>query len=235
MTRSIPILILSLAVAAQVAAASVLSADLEGMTVGQPVGTGGAALGEPVDNYNCVSTIRDAPFPTICLELDDETDFGTGGVTFEFLDSVEPHDGVLEISVQLWFAEMDDYYVYVREQGGASDSFNTLYFHDDGDITANDEAGVLGNIGTFETGRAMELRITHFLELGTYDLWWDGERVVEQRAHGVSEGGIGGVLMGIDHDTDLDGLLYVDDLLVTHGPMAPNETDSWGGVKSTWR
>ncbi len=67
---------LLLLAAAPTSADTLLSADFEGMTVDQPVGTGGPTLGEPVHNSNCVSTIRDAPFASNCLELDDETVLG---------------------------------------------------------------------------------------------------------------------------------------------------------------
>ncbi|MBC8424781.1 hypothetical protein H8E07_11720 [bacterium] len=235
MARSVMILILVLGAAGTASAAVLLSADFEGMTVGQPIGVGGAALGEPVDNYNCVSTIRDAPFPSTCLEMDDETDFATGGVTFEFLESAEVTEGIVQISARLWFAEMDGYYVYVREQGSAAESFNTLYFQFDGDIMASDASGSLGSIGLYEIGHAMELRIIHDLDAGTYDIWWDGSPAVEGRAHGIVGRGVGGLLCGIDHDADLDGLFYMDDLLVETGPITPNETATWSSVKSAWR
>jgi hypothetical protein len=214
---------------------TLLLADFAGMTAGQPVGLGGPTLGEPDLNENCVSTIRDAPFPTTCLEMDDEAAFGTGGVHFSFLENAEVTTGPVEIAVKLWFAESDNYYLYVREPSHAASAFNNLDFTADGTVIAGDAAGSAGTIGTYATGRAIELIIVHDLDAGTYDIWWDGALVVDDRAHGVVGAGVGGVYIGIGHDSDLDGLFYMDDLLITTGPLTPTESRTWGAVKSTWR
>jgi hypothetical protein len=214
---------------------TLLWADFAGMTAGQPVGLGGPTLGEPDANDNCVSTIRDAPFPTTCLELDDEADFGTGGVHFSFLENTEVISGPVEIAVKLWFAEVDNYYLYVREPSHATHMFTNLDFMADGAVVASDAAGSVGIIGTYETGRAIELIIVHDLDTRTYDLWWDGTQVVDDRAHGVVGAGVGGVYIGIGHDSDLNGLFYMDDLLATTGPLTPTESRTWGAVKTTWR
>jgi hypothetical protein len=226
----------ALAIAAAPAVAEILlSADFTGMTAGQPVGIGGPTVGEPVSNFNCVSTIRDAPFPTTCLEMDDETAFGTGEVKFSFLGDAEVTAGQVEISVKLWFAVYEEYFFYVREQNFAAHSFNTIYFQGSGDVYVSDAAGAVGVVGHYDTGRAIELRIVHDLDAGTYDIWFDGLRVVDDRAHGIVGSGIGGVYVGINHDANLDGIFYMDDLLVATGPFAANEDRAWGGVKAAWR
>ncbi|MDO9694919.1 MAG: hypothetical protein Q7W56_09310 [Candidatus Latescibacteria bacterium] len=221
--------------AAPALSATLLSADFTGMIPGQPVGTGGPAVGEPVSTENCIATIRDAPFPSTCLEIDDETDFGTGGVTFEFLEDAEVIAGSVEISAKLWFAEDNQYYFYVRENGGAASSFITMYMQEGGAVLVNDAAGSVGVIGQFTTGRAIELRLVFNQDARTYDLWWDGAQVLNDRAHGVADRGVGSVLMGIDHDADLDGLFLVDDLLVQSGPITAGEDGTWGGIKAAWR
>jgi len=221
--------------AAPAAAETLLSADFTGLTPGQPLGSGGPAVGEPVSISNCVATVRDAPFPSTCLEIDDETAFGTGGATFEFLDDAEVTAGGVEISAKFWFAEDNRYYFYVRENGGAASSFLTMYLQEGGAIVANDQVGSLGVVGQFTTGRVYELRLVFDQDARTYDLWWDGTRTVSDRAHGVADRGVGSVLMGIDHDSDLGGLLYVDDLLVQSGPVTAAEDGSWSGIKAAWR
>jgi hypothetical protein len=221
--------------AAPALSATLLSADFTGMTPGQPVGTGGPTVGEPVSTDNCVATIRDAPFPSTCLEIDDETTFGTGGVTFSFLDDAEVTAGFVEISAKLWFAEDNRYYFYVREHGSAASSYFTMYMQEGGNVVATDEAGSLGVVGQFTTGRAIALRLVFDQDARTYDLWWDGTQVLNDRAHGIADRGIGSVLMGIDHDSDLGGLLLADDLLVQSGPITAGEDGTWSGVKATWR
>ena len=215
-------------------AGTVLHADFDSQTVDQPIGTGGPTVGEPV-SLSCVAVVRDTPFPSNCLEFDDEQDFGTAGAIFEFLNDVEVTEGTVEISLDFWFAEMEGYYYYTRQQGSASASFNTIYFQDDGDVISNDANGSLGTIAQYETGRSINLRIEHDLDAGTYDIWWDGALIIDDRAHGIVGHGVGGVYMGFDHDTDLDGIMYVDNIHVEASSVTSDEAGTWSGVKSAWR
>jgi len=212
----------------------ILSVDFESMTVDQPAGEGGAAVGEPVNNY-IGAMVRDAPFPSNCLEIVDDQDYIGDSVGFEFLDSVEVTEGMVEITVQLWFAELNRYTVSVREQGTASHSFNSLSFGITGDVQARDAAGVMPVFGQYEAGRAIELRIVHNLDTGLYDIWWDGAPVIVDRAHGIVDRGVGGLYFGFGHDSDLDGIMYMDDLLVEAGPATADEDHTWSRVKAIWR
>lgn len=231
----IVVVVLGVFLVAPAIADTLLLADFTGLTVGQPVGLGGPALGQPDESENCVATIRNAPFPSTCLEVDDESPFGTGGVHFSFLAAAEVTTGPVEIAVKLWFGSLDNYYFYVREPGFAARDFTSLTFGADGSVTANDAAGFAGLVGTYEAGRAIELIVIHDLDAGTYDIWWDGALALDDRAHGVVGVGVGGVYAGIGHDFDLDGLLYLDDLFVTTGPLTANESRTWGEIKATWR
>jgi len=226
-----------LALAATAAqAGTVLLVDLEDHTPDQAIGTGGPEVGEPISAYNCEMTVRSAPLPSNCLEFDDETDYGSGYGTFEFLDDVEITSGTLEITATLWFAESDGYNFTVREHGHNAGQFTSIYFAGNGSINVNDVNGSQNDVATYETGRAYALRIEHDLDAGTYDVWWDGVPIVSDRAHGVTEfDGIGRLNIGISHDSNLDGLMYMDDLLVESDPVTDNESESWGGVKAAWR
>lgn len=59
--------------------------------------------------------------------------------------------------------------------------------------------------------------------------------MVNERAHGVADRSVGSILMGIDHDSDLEGPLMVDDLLVLSGPITAVEDGTWSGIKAAWR
>ncbi len=225
--------LLTLAATAQ--AGTALDADFEGMTPDETIGTGGPALGEPIALYNCVTTVRSAPLPSTCLEFDDETDYGSGYATFEFLDDIEIMSGTVEISATLWFAEQNGYLFSVREHGHNAAQLTSITISGNGNVYVNDANGSLGDVAVYDLGRAIELRIEHDLDAGTYDLWWDGALVVDDRAHGVTEYGIGRLLIGINHDPDLDGLFYMDDLLVEASIITANSAESWGTVKATWR
>lgn len=221
--------------AAPAGADTLLSVDFSGMTVGQPVGTGGPTVGEPDDIQGCATAIREAPFPTTCLEMDDENSTGSGSVHFGFLDDTEVTTGRVEISAKFWFTEYESFAFMVREPHFAAHTFTDLVFGDDGSINAHDATGFAGTVGTYETGRAIEMFIIHDLDAGTYDVWWDGELVLDDRVHGIVGHGVGGLYAGIDWDPDVDGVFYLDDLHVTTGPFTANESRTWGGVKATWR
>lgn len=209
----------------------VLSADFEGKTVDQPIGEGGPAVGEPVFQSSA-GMVRNAPFPSNCLEFKDDRDFGTAGARFEFLEDVEITTGILTISADLWFSELNGYYYYTRENGTAAKSFNTVYFTSGGTVISNDATGSLGTIGQYTPGRSYALRIEHDLDTGLYDLWWDGNLVVSDRAHGNTGRGIGTLWFGFDHDSDLLGSVYVDNILVEATSQVTNQEASWGQVKT---
>jgi hypothetical protein len=226
----------SLVLAAVPAAAdTLLSAGFSGMTAGQPVGTGGPTVGEPDNIQGCVATIRGTPFPTTCLEMDDENSVGSGAVHFGFLDDAEVTTGVVEISAKFWFTEYESFTFSVREPHFAAHSFTDVYFGEDGSVFVNDAAGPAGVVGAYQLGRAFEMFIIHDLDAGTYDIWWDGALTLNDRAHGIVGHGVGGLYAGIDWDPDVDGVFYMDDLHVTTGPFTANESMTWGAVKTIWR
>lgn len=214
---------------------TLLSADFSGMTIGQPVGIGGPTVGEPDNIQNCATAIRDTPFLTTCLEMDDESSVGSGSVHFGFLDGAGVATGTVEISAKFWFTEYEAFYFIVREPQSAAQSFTDVSFRDDGNVFVYDAAGSVGVVATYVTGRAIEMFIIHDLDAGTYDIWWDGVLVVDDRAHGIVGHSVGGVWTGIDWDPDVDGVFYMDDLYVTTGPFTANESRTWGDVKATWR
>ena len=223
-----------LMVASVAVADTVLDVDFQGLTPGA-IGTGGAAMGEPNQVSNCDAIIVDGVLATRCLMIDDIADFGTGTVQFEFLGDSEATSGIVEISMNLMFSELEGYVFYVREHGGSADQFNTITFTSAGDVSCRDEAGSVGNIGTYNPGITHSLHIIHDMDAGTYDVLWDDALVIDDRAHGLTGTGIGRVILGVDHDVDLNGSVYVDDILVTATGIVGNEDTTWSAVKSDWR
>ncbi|MHC4970477.1 MAG: hypothetical protein ACYTF4_17945, partial [Planctomycetota bacterium] len=75
-------------------ASTLLEADFDDKTIDAPIGTGGAAVGEPVSvSPNIIATVRAAPFATPSLEIVDNNDDPpsgfAGAARFEFIGSAE--------------------------------------------------------------------------------------------------------------------------------------------------
>lgn len=226
---------LSMAAALPAAASILLQADFAGHTPGATLGTGGAVAGEPVAFGNCTPVVVDAPLPGNAVAVADTADYGTATVTFEWLADVEVSSGVVTISTTLWFDSMDRYVYYVREHGSSTKSFATITFQADGDVYVRDAAGAVGAVAAYTAGTAHLMQLVYDMNAGTYDVLWDGARVLEDRAHGITDRGVGRVIIGVDHDADVTGIVYFDDLIVELDDASPVEAATWSGVKDAWR
>ncbi|MEJ2723022.1 MAG: C25 family cysteine peptidase, partial [bacterium] len=52
------------------------------------------------------------------------------------------------------------------------------------------------------------------MDSGTYNVWFDGDLILEDETHGVWTRGVGAVLLGLENDPDLEGQVFVDNLRV---------------------
>ena len=179
-----------------------LEADFNDKAIDEPIGTGGAEVGEPVSIGESITAIvRDVPFPTPCLELRKIPDISYASVAwFEFLGSVEITEGIVVLSADLWFAEYGHFVLYIREQGSASQSFCSVRFYHDGDIHANDCVGSLGNLGEYQLDQRYRIKFVYDMDAGTYDFYFDNQLQVDDRTHGCDYGyGVGSILVGCGH------------------------------------
>ncbi|MCB1151524.1 hypothetical protein KDK88_08225, partial [bacterium] len=72
-------------------------------------------------------------------------------------------------------------------------------------------------------------------DAGTYDVLLDDVLLLDDRAHGITEDGVGGVLFATSHDVDLDGTFSIDNLLVTADSITAAESATFSAVKRLWR
>ncbi|MBD3162824.1 MAG: T9SS type A sorting domain-containing protein [Candidatus Eisenbacteria bacterium] len=196
-----------------------LEANFDIKLVGEPIGTGGAEIGEPVDvSSTVVARIQGDPMPTPFLMIQDDDDYYAGSARFEFLDGEELTTGSVVVTANLWFPEYENTFLYVREQGTAARAFTTLQFSENGSVYCSDANGSLGAVAEYETNRHILIVMIYNMDAGFYTIRWDGETVVSTREHGVSDRGVGALLFGCSNDADYDGALYVDDLFVADYP-----------------
>lgn len=238
---------LACAVPAAAAPSVILFADFDAEPLDQPIGTGGAALGQPVQVSAAINArVRSGPFPTPCLALADSST-GAGSARFEFQDAAEITEGTVTITASLRFHQLENFHVYVREAGSVATNHLNLSFYDDGSVWHRGIDGNNYSAGTYAAGPVLDLLVRFDIApdgagayAGNFDIVLDGVPHATDYPF-TAPRGIGAVLFGILNDTDLDGELAVDDLVVTvdspttsvgSSPWGPS---SWGGVKASFR
>lgn len=226
---------LLLAGLAQLAAAErILDCDFEDQALDQIIGTGGAAAHQPVDLGGIDAFVRTSPTGGQALEIIDNVDFGALTVRFEFLENAEITTGVLTLNAVLHFVDDNRYLIYVREPIGAAHSFLNLSFGDGG-IVSQGDADDGGNfpVGTYTLDEDLLLEITLDLDAGTCAVSLDGVEIVPAESTGVSGAGVGAILFGFDHDTDLIGDYFIQSVSAdwTTTAVAPR---TFSAVKSAW-
>lgn len=218
-------------------AETVLDADFDDKTVGLPIGTGGAAVGEPMLVSSTISAvIQDLPLPTPNLKINDSDLSEAGFVRFGFLHDWIIDHGVLTISCTVHFQAFEDYLFRVRERRANSHRFLDLSFGSSANIWYTDhDTPTPTAIGNYETNRDYTLVMEFDLDADTYSVEFDGVTLLAGESYG-SPYGIGAVWFGQQADEDDDGEFNVDDLLVTATQVPTAVTPAtWAGTKAAWR
>ncbi|HOX25753.1 MAG TPA: FlgD immunoglobulin-like domain containing protein [Candidatus Krumholzibacteria bacterium] len=216
-----------------------LTANFNDEPIGQPIGTGGAALGQPIEYSGCTPTVENGGFATPALLIQDESTTTTSRVRFGFLNDIEA-TGDLSISFRLYFESLESYFVYLREEGTSAAQFLTLKFTPTGDVLFDDEtsAGTHYHTESYVAQQPIHVELAYYAALGVYSVWMDGERVVHRREHGVAGRGIGGILFGASFDGNVDGQMRVDAINVDalDGTLTPvREDDAPALLPATFR
>jgi hypothetical protein len=216
---------------------TILSANFDGEPLDQTIGTGGAAVGEPVYVGAVGGAVRAAPFATPSVEIDDELDLSGDSMRFDFLNDVEIVSGTVTLSANLWFEELGNYSVLLEPVGSASRTFTWILFQDDGTIAYFDyDTPSPVTIGAYAAGASFPLVITQYLDSGTYDVTWNGTPLLQGETHGITDRGLGSIIFGSSPDPDTAGVYYVDDVLVTATVVpSPVEPQGWGSLKAKYR
>lgn len=195
-----------------------LEANFNDKPLDQQIGTGGPELGEPISIFPGLSAIvRAAPMSTPSLELSEAATGMALPARFEFLGGEEVTHGDLNIHIRIEAAQNDTFQVYVREPQTAAQNFATILFTGSGGISAFDQNGTIGVIGSYSIGVERELGLLFHMDDGTYDIKFGGAILATGRAHGISGHGIGSVAVGTTSTTTPGSLFYVDRLRVTRG------------------
>ncbi len=218
-------------------AQTILDCDFDDKPLHQVIGTGGAAVNEPVDLNNVAATVRSTPFPTPSLQMIDTWGSGARRVRFQFLNDVEITTGIVETNMSVTFDVIDAYSIYFREVGTATSSILNLEFESNGEILYRDlDTNVLTVIGTYTERTDIPIRIRHDLDQNKWSLRVDDVVLLDGDSIGPMTRGIGSILIGLSHDANSVGTMSIDDLVVTatDAPTAVEAT-SWGRLKSLYK
>jgi hypothetical protein len=211
-----------------------LEATFDDKTPDQPIGLGGADVGEPFEVYAEVTAIvRTGPMPTPCLEIADASTEFAGSALFRFLGDAEITDGIVTISAEFWFPAFDEFYFHVTDEGQPNRSLAAINFEADGTVELYD-LGTPEVVGTYELDGVFLLTLTFDMDAGTFDLELGGEPVFADRPHGVESAAVERLAFGVSSDPDQDGLFYVDTISV-RGTPTPAAKTTWGRIKGLLR
>ena len=159
-----------------------------------PVGTGGAALGQPFALNGSLNANIVERGSGRALRID------TAGTTnpsviFQWPDNHNLTDEIVRISFEVEFEAMDSYIFRVRRAGSFADGYLNLRFSAGGFIS--NLSPVTGTIGTYSAGVPLSVLLEFDNRAGTVSIALDGEWVLEGFSHGAPSGeGIGRITFG---------------------------------------
>lgn len=204
---------LALTTAGAAATPMPLEAHFNDKPVDAAIGTGGPVLGEPISVPSLLSAVVVAsPMATPALRLRQTALGATRGATFEFLDSEEITSGELWITLTVRAAARDVFHIYVREQGGAAQTFASISFVASGAIRVSSSGSADQSFAAYQAGIDQRLALRFDMDTATYDIYLNDVLEVANRFHGITTRGIGRVIVSVGASTVSD--LFVDDIRV---------------------
>lgn len=193
----------------------ILDVDLEDKALGQPIGTGGAIIDEPVSiDPKIISEVINAGVGNRALLLEKHLDGVAQTARWEFLNDIEILSGIVSIEMDVEFDSLDGYQITVRENDSSDEHFANLLFFSDGRIVMTDANGTVGDVGTYVANQLYHIKFNFDLDNGSYTAVIDDEVLVQDRDYGdTNDRGIGPVVTGFIFNTSTC-LFTIDNLQV---------------------
>jgi len=193
---------------------SLLVADFDDKTIDAPIGTGGAAVGEPVYMYPPdIGIVRDNPMTTPSLEIPDVSVSDGESVWFTFINSEQVGEGTLVARMDLWLTDTDPHIINFGTDWATPVLGLNFRLPD---------LIVLDGIVPFkvcelelETDEKLSLMVVFHRDRKGYDLWLNGELVFSDNLrYWDAEAPIGQISMYNLKDNNSSGAMYVDNISV---------------------
>jgi len=196
-----------------------LIANFDDKAIDEPIGTGGAEVGEPSSVSDPAPIVRNEPMSTPCLEFQDTGDAPMYAV-FDLLDDAMLGSGTVIVEADVWMEQQNDYSFTVFDgEESLTQAFVFLYFRNDGRLIYSDgNSDFVPLLGTYEVGRTIPLRIEFDMDHGLYDLYWDDARLLDDEPHGITGRTMDGIWCIMYDREDTEGTSNLDNLAVTHVP-----------------
>ncbi len=196
----------------------VLDANFDDQPAGQPLGTGGASVHQPVSiSPGLVTQVipTTADGHVLRMFVDGATTTAKT-VKWQFLDDIGIVPGVVAFETDIKFSTLDTYWFYVREVGSVTSGYPKIAFGGVGQIVFSDATGSGVVAGTvYQAGVRYRLRLTFDQARGVYSAWLNDTLIIEDRPHGVTAGrGIGSFWMGFAHNASAQASMIIYDLQV---------------------
>jgi hypothetical protein len=215
-----------------------LKADFNDKTPDQVIGTGGAAVGEPIwVDAHAGGYVRQWLPGDPLLEISDGSTTQYGNVWFRFLGDAAIDSGILVVTFTISIFDTGGGSPHIIAiKGGEGFVFAELQFMQNFDIRLADQDGAVGVIGSYNMSTDIPVAVAFDLNAGTYDVWLSGQEVHSDEPIAFSGHAINQVVFSVGQDEDLVGKFFIDDVFVTDNPDAvPVEDCTWGRVKSLYR
>lgn len=211
-----------------------LRAEFDDKPLDLPIGTGGAALGEPFAVDEGVgAVVRAGVGADRELEVSADTLATASAVKFGLLDDIGVQTGIVQIDLTLTMPAYSYFNVSIREPRWSSHDFFTVYLLEDGGFSAQDAAGSVPLAAyDYVPGVPQQMRLTFDMDARTYDVAINETPLVSGRAHGITEAGVGQVQLTVVHQS-APQLFIVDDISaiwMLEDPVFSNGFDSDPGA-----
>ncbi|MCU0754701.1 MAG: hypothetical protein MUE46_06205 [Xanthomonadales bacterium] len=195
-----------------------LAATFNDRPLNAQIGTGGAAVGEPVSISTSLEAVVVPPggFPSPHLRLRKPATGPAITARFELQDSAEITAGEVRIGFSVRIEQSGgSFQVRVREQATAAESFLDLRLAG-GQITASSAGTASSQIGSYVAASTLAFELRFLLETGTHSILLNGVTLASNRPTGISSGrGVGAVLFGFDSQVSSVGRdWFLDDVYV---------------------
>ena len=207
----------------------VLDADFEDQTLGQPIGDGGAELGQPynISASGLTTKIVIDGSGNQLLNVEATGSSSASNVRWGLLDNLEIDSGIVVFEMDLWFDTLDSYRVYIREGNQQSSSnFATMNFTSGGQIYFSDGNTPAVTSTIYVAQQTYRFRVIYDFDAETYSVYLDDNALITDRAIGVTNGkGVGDILFGFPGGITPGARFILDDLQVgaSDAPILPSE------------
>ncbi len=192
-----------------------LGADFENKILGDPIGTGGAALGEPVSIDNgLITEVVESGMGNQALILQ-HTSNSTQGLEWELLGDIEFTTGTIDVSMDLNFPTLDQYSITFVNARDADNFFTLVTFAATGSIGVTDNNGFAGFVGNYQADQDYQLKITIDSDNGLYDVEFDGNTLLGDHPHDFNSGnGMPLLFTSFQSSAEMNSIMVIDNVEV---------------------